>query len=142
MTCGDSRTTVICDPDFRLPAAYAFARNTCTADMTSAGWVEYASPKAEVQLRLLASVFSTDGNCVSAFTLGSQVWTSTTAMRLCPAILGFCCKNWFADAIWSGKVAAPRIWATSASGYSAMGATNCRKSSGDSGAPRPEYPDC
>jgi hypothetical protein len=42
--------------------------------------------------------------------------------------------------IWSGKVAAPRICATKASGYSAMGAASCCNSSADSGTPCPEYP--
>src|SRR5215469_11737019 len=116
MTCGDSCTTVICEPDFRLPEAYALARSTWTADMTSAVCVWYASPKAEVQLRLLARLLRTDGNCVSAFTLGSHGWASTACIRVAPERFLLNCRKLLAAAIWSGKVAAPRIWATSESG--------------------------
>src|SRR5277367_2800481 len=140
MICGDCCTTVICEPDFRLPAACALARNTCTADITSAACVWYASPNEVVQLRFFARLSRTEGNCVSAFTLGSHDWAFTPSINALPVRLVFICSQFSATVIWSGKVAAPRICATRASGYSAMGATNCCNSSADRGAPCPEYP--
>ena len=60
------------DPDFRFPAASAFARIRCTAAMTSACCVAEASPSADVHARFFDRSSSTDGNCVSAFTEGSH----------------------------------------------------------------------
>src|ERR1700733_8172320 len=142
MTCGDCCTTLIWEPDVRLPAACALARNTWTADMTSGPWVAYASPKVEVQLRFFAMLSSTDGNCVIAFTLGSHGCESTACIRGWPVRELFWCRKLDAAVTWSGKPAAPRTWATKESGYNAMGATICCRSLADNGAPCPEYPVC
>ena len=39
MVCGVCCTTVICEPDLRLPAALAWARKVWTAAITSADWL-------------------------------------------------------------------------------------------------------
>src|SRR5882762_8422336 len=106
MTCGDCCTTVSCGPDFKLPAANALARKNCTAVITSAAWVWYASPSDEVQLRFVAMLASTEGNCVSAFTLGSHGCWSTACSRAEPLSLPFCWAHPAAAATWSGKVEA------------------------------------
>src|SRR5271170_7857100 len=90
MVCGDCWTTVICEPDFRLPAAFAFARKVWIAVMTSACWLWYASPSCDVQERFWAKLLSTDGNSVSALTLGSQVCLSTAVASALPVSVLFC----------------------------------------------------
>src|ERR1700680_783943 len=100
MTCGDCCETTSCGPDFKLPAANAFARKDWTADITSADWVWYASPREEVQLRFVAKLASTEGNCVSAFTLGSHGCASTVCIRVFPVRWLFCRSQFAAADTW------------------------------------------
>src|ERR1700732_4827791 len=74
---------------------------------------------------------STDGNCASAFTLGSQSCLSTSLASSCPLRFECLCIQRSASTICVGYVAAARICATRASGYNAIGATSCCNSSGD-----------
>jgi len=63
----------------RRPFSRACLRSTWTASITSCGWLTYASPRADVQERFRSSIVNTDGNCVSAFTLGSHEAESAAA---------------------------------------------------------------
>src|SRR5271165_3896459 len=72
----------------------------------------------------------TDGNAVSALTLGSQGCWSTVWPKASPFKSGCACTHRSASTTCSGKVDAARIWATRESGYSAIGATNCCNCSG------------
>ncbi len=72
----------------------------------------------------------TDGNAVSALTLGSQGCWSTAWPKASPFKSGCACSHLSASTTCSGNVDAARICATSESGYSAIGATNCCNCSG------------
>src|ERR1039457_1841947 len=72
----------------------------------------------------------TDGNAASALTLGSQGCWSTACPKASPFKSGFACTHLSAWTTCSGNVDAARICATSESGYSAIGATNCCNCSG------------
>src|ERR1700693_5898180 len=74
---------------------------------------------------------STEGNCASAFTLGSQSCLSTSLANSWPLRLACLCIQRSASTIWVGYVAAARICATRASGDKASGATSCCNSLGD-----------
>src|ERR1700730_2114501 len=102
-----------------------------TALVTSSAPLAYASPSAEVQDRFLSMFSSTEGNCASAFTLGSQSCLSTSLASSCPLRFECLCIQRSASTICVGYVAAARICATRASGYNAIGATSCCNSSGD-----------
>src|SRR6516165_6907946 len=78
----------------------------------------------------LSMLPSTEGNAVSAFTLGSQFIWSTACPRASPLTSGCCSTQRSASTTCSGNVDAERICATSESGYSAMGATICCNCSG------------
>jgi len=67
----------------------------------------------------------TEGNCVSAFTLGSQGILSTAWASASPFRFVFCCIQRSASTISVGYVDAARTCATKASGYRAIGATSC-----------------
>src|SRR5262252_9228686 len=82
-------------------------------------------------------LFNTDVNCVSAFTLGSHDWPLTACINALPVSDLFCCNQLSATATWSGNVDAARIWATKASGYSAIGDTRLSSSCSVSGTPCP-----
>src|SRR6266403_5927031 len=103
----------------------------CTASVTSCGWVSYASPSDEVQVRFLSMFSRTDGNCAMAFTLGSQSCLSTSLASLSPLSPACLCIQRSASTISVGYVEAARICATRASGYKAIGATSCCNSCGD-----------
>jgi hypothetical protein len=134
IVCGDCCSTFISGPDFKFPAARAFARILCTAAMTSCCCVAEASPRAEVQARFFAKLSSTDGNWVSAFTAGSQDCWSTALASASPVRPEFSLTQRVAATISYGKVEAPTTCATSASGYSAIGATSASSSSAVRGA--------
>ena len=69
---GISFTTLICSPDVRFPAAYAFARIRWMAAITSLCWFADTSPSADVHPKFCANLSSTLGNCSSAITDGSH----------------------------------------------------------------------
>ena len=66
----------------------------------------------------------TEGNAVSAFTLGSHGCWSTAWPRASPFKSGFACTHRSASTTCSGNVAAAKICATNESGYRAIGATS------------------
>src|SRR6516164_731468 len=68
----------------------------------------------------LSMLPSTEGNAVSAFTLGSQFIWSTACPRASPLKSGCACTHRSASTTCSGNVAAERIYATSESGYNAI----------------------
>src|SRR6266403_845805 len=103
----------------------------CTASVTSCGWVSYASPSDEVQVRFLSMFSRTDGNCAMAFTLGSQSCLSTSLASLSPLSPACLCIQRSASTISVAYVDAARLCATRASGYKAIGATSCCNSCGD-----------
>src|ERR1700731_1702898 len=74
---------------------------------------------------------STEGNCVMAFTLGSQDCLSTSLASSSPFRLEWLCIQRSASTISVGYVEAARTCATRASGYKAIGATSCCNSCGD-----------
>src|SRR6516164_1776255 len=102
MVCGDCCTTVICSVDLRLPAFLACCRRRCTEAITSACWLKDASPSDDVHARLLAIWSSTEGNCVSAFTLGSQGWPSTAFIKASPCRFLLLLTKLSAAWTWSG----------------------------------------
>src|SRR6516162_4456574 len=91
--------TVCCGVLFKLPAACALARMLCTAFITSCWKLKYASPKDEVHDRFLLIWSRTEGNWVSAFTLGSHDWLFTAAINWSPFRLEFCCSQRSASTI-------------------------------------------
>src|ERR1700676_79126 len=115
----------------RCPAFLASWRITWTASVTSCGALTYASPSDEVQDKFLSMFSSTEGNCASAFTLGSQSCLSTSLASCSPLRFECLCIQRSASTICVGYVAAARICATRASGYNAIGATSCCNSLGD-----------
>src|SRR5271167_1588772 len=112
MVLEDGCVTVICDVDCSVPAACALARIVCTAAITSACWLADACPRLDVHERLCARLSKTEGNCVSALTLGSQDCWSTACASAVPVRLLFCASQSSAYATWSGFVAAARTCAT------------------------------
>ena len=131
---GLSFTTLICWPDFRFPASYAFARIRWIAAITSACWFADTSPSAEVHPRFCASFSSTLGNCSNAITEGSHSSSCAACCSGSPVRFGLVLTKASAASTWSGYVEAPRICATSASGYKAIGATSASISFGGTGA--------
>src|SRR4051812_45660634 len=119
-----SLVTICSEVVLRLPACCARLRICCTASSTASCPLTYASPSADAQERFLSRFARTDGNCVSALTLGSHDCWSTACARACPVRPEFCSIQRSASTISVGYVHAARICATSASGYSAMGATS------------------
>ena len=63
---GLSFTTFICSPDFRFPAAYAFARIRWIAAITSPCWLRKAFPRLVVQLTSSFNRLKTSGNMTNA----------------------------------------------------------------------------
>src|ERR1019366_10519806 len=84
----------------------------------------------DVQERFLSIFPRTDGNAVSALTLGSHGCWSTACPKSLPFKSGCACTHLAASTTCSGNVDAARICATSESGYSAIGATSCCNWSG------------
>src|SRR5215475_425464 len=77
---------------------------------------------------------STEGNWVSALILGSHGCLFASAASCSPFEPGLSRIHRAASTTWVGYVAAARIWPTNASGYRAIGATNCCKFGVDSEA--------
>src|SRR6267378_6921916 len=123
--------TVSCGVVLRFPACIARLRIVWTVSSTACCWFTYASPSAEVQERFLSMLARTEGNCVSAFTLGSQGILSTAWASASPFRFVFCCIQRSASTISVGYVDAARTCATKASGYRAIGATSCSSCWGD-----------
>src|SRR5260370_8985635 len=123
--------TFSCSLSFRWPALRASSRRVCTASVTSCGWFTYASPSDDVQDRFLSMFSRTEGNCVIAFTLGSQFCLSTSFPKSSPFRLECLCIQRSASTICVGYFEAARICDTNTSGYNAIGATICCNSCGD-----------
>ena len=87
MMSGRSFTTLICSPDFRVPAAYALPRIRWMAAITSPCWFAAASPSAEVHSMFFESLSSTLGNCTSACTDGSHGFASAASICASPVRL-------------------------------------------------------
>src|ERR1700680_99550 len=102
-----------------------------TASVTSCCWLAYASPRDEVHEMFLSMFSRTEGNCVRAFTLGSQDCLSTSPPSFSPLRSEWLCIQRSASTISVGYVEAARTCATRASGYKAIGATSCCNSCGD-----------
>ena len=83
MVCGDCCTTVICEPDLRLPAVFGLGAQSLDSSHHVGRWLWYSSPSCEVQEMFWAMLLSTDGNWVSALTLGSHVCLLTAWPARC-----------------------------------------------------------
>src|SRR5580692_5488594 len=94
--------TFSCSLLLRWPFFSAWPRNVWTALLTSSGWLAYASPRDEVQERFLSMFSRTDGNCVRAFTLGSQGCLSTSFASSSPLSLEWLCIHRSASTISVG----------------------------------------
>ena len=105
--------------------------------MTSAPWVVYASPSAEVQLRFFAMLCEHRGKLCERLHTGIPRLRINACIRAGP--VRFCsaeARRWRKDLVWKGG-SRPESGLPRRPGTSAMGATSCCSSSADSGTPCP-----